>query len=237
MKTVHCLAPLLSSDWRCPGCGTLAADCKNDIVLHHDHREDEFRGLAKALRQKWKGSDQNNLVQDAGFVQFVLAHRRFCPVPVCSKCNTRDGLLKQENGVHRSFSFSAEQLSSLYHGNDEVKRKASAVHAWELCEKEYYSHLAASLKAWHSAAQTYNPEKDFRFPSRELIEFKGLETIVANLTHRNSKKVCQDALKVINGTYWLTPHDALRKAFEKRRLHNAGKQKSSFVTGIKRNLG
>lgn len=236
MKTKHCLAPLLSSDWHCPGCGTPLADCEKDIVLHHDHLEDEFRGLAYALDQKRNRSRRAVTVQDAGFIDFVLNHRRFLPVPLCSGCNARDGILKKETGVHRSFSFSPEQLSSLYQGSDEAARQASAVQAWKLYRLEYNAHLFASLGAWRSATKHYFPDRHFKYPSLSPLQFKGLETIVANLTYHNSRWVCRDALKLIRGPYLLTPSAALRKSFEKRRLYNTGKQRLPIVMGVKRSL-
>ena len=237
MKTKHCLAPLLSSDWRCPGCGTPVSDCERDIVLHHDHLENEFFDLASALDARRSKPLRNFTIQDAGYIEFVLAHRRFAPVPICSRCNARDGHnLKIKNGAHDRFSFSIEQLRSLDHSSDENARKASAVQAWKLFEKEFHAHLFSARKAWYAAARHYVPDRDFKYPAREPLRFKGLETVVTTLTYDNSSWVCQDALETIRNTYWLTPSDALRRSFEKRRLYNTGKQKFPQGLGVKRIL-
>lgn len=237
MKTKHCLAPLLHSNWRCPGCDTPLSDCERDIVLHHDHLEDEFSDLASALDARQSKPLRKFTIQDAGYIKFVLAHRRFAPVPICSLCNARDGHnLKKKNGAHDRFSFSVEQLRSLDHSSDRIARQASAVLAWKLFEKEFHAHLLSARQAWYVAARHYVQDKDFRYPTREPLEFKGLETVVANLTYDNSSWVCHDALGNIQSIYWPTPSDALRKSFEKRRLYNAGKQKIPQGLGVKRNL-
>lgn len=119
---------LLSTHVACPLCGNKTQ--RKDIVLHHDHFSDVIikDALKKLAKEKCNTNNWQVLVKgNKGASKYICdlteEYQRFAKTPICSRCNSIDGNLKQQLNLDSHFTFTPEQIKTIYEKTSQLKSR------------------------------------------------------------------------------------------------------------------